>query len=86
MMRRIILKIYDYKECKNISGQQIRKARVLKNLTQSDLAAQLQISGITIERDSISRMENGTRFVTDYELMILSQILNVSVDWLLSKE
>ena len=86
MMRRIILKIYDYKGCKNISGQQIRKARVLKNLTQSDLAAQLQILGITIERDSISRMENGTRFVTDYELMILSQILNVSVDWLLSKE
>lgn len=74
------------KGAKTLAASKLEKQEFLKNLTQSDLAAQLQISGITIERDSISRMENGTRFVTDYELMILSQILNVSVDWLLSKE
>jgi len=47
------------------------------------LAAQLQIAGITIERDSISRIEIGTRFVADYELRELAKLLNVSVDWLL---
>lgn len=39
-----------------------------------------------MERDSVSRIEIGTRFVTDYELMVLSQILDVSVQWLLEME
>ena len=39
-----------------------------------------------IERDSVSRIEIGTRFVTDYELKKLSKILGVSVDWLLEEE
>ena len=55
-------------------------------LTQSDLAAKLQIAGIIIERDSISRIEIGTRFVADYELRELSKILKVSVNWLLGME
>ena len=55
-------------------------------LTQSDLAARLQIEGIIIERDSISRIEIGTRFVADYEIRVLAKILNVSVNWLLGIE
>ena len=47
------------------------------------LAAKLQIEGINIERDSISRIEIGTRFVADYELLILCKILNVSPEYLL---
>lgn len=53
------MKIYDYKGCKNITDEKIREARIIKRLTQSNLAAQLQIAGVTIERDSISRIENG---------------------------
>lgn len=37
-----------------------------------------------MERDSVSRIEIGTRFVADYELMIIAEILDVTVDWLLS--
>ena len=55
-------------------------------LTQSDLAAKLQIADIIIERDSISRIEIGTRFVADYELRELSKILEVSTNWLLGLE
>jgi hypothetical protein len=36
-----------------------------------------------MERDSISRIEIGTRFVADYELRELARILKVSVNWLL---
>lgn len=53
--------------------------------TQADFAARLQIAGITMERDSVSRIEIGTRFVADYELMIIAEILDVTVDWLLSE-
>lgn len=77
------MKIYDYNGKKNISGDRIREARQKKRLSQADLAAQMQIEGIIIERDSISRIEIGTRFVPDYELPVFSKVLNVSVDWLL---
>ncbi len=77
------MKIYDYNGKKNICGDRIHEARVKKRLTQADLAAQLQCHGVIIERDSISRIEIGTRFVADYELRILAEILHVSVNWLL---
>ena len=80
------MKIYDYNGKKNICGEKIYQARRKLRITQSDLAARLQINGITIERDSISRIEIGTRFIADYELRELSKILKVSVAWLLGVE
>ena len=80
------MKIYDYNGKKNVCGERIHEARCKLRLTQSDLAAQLQVNGIIIERDSISRIEIGTRFVADYELRELSKILKVSVNWLLGIE
>ena len=38
---------------------------------------------INMERDSISRIEIGTRFVSDFELKIFAEVLGVSVQWLL---
>ena len=80
------MKIYDYEGKKNICGNRVREARCRLRMTQSDLAAQLQLSGIIIERDSISRIEIGTRFVADYELRELSRILCVSANWLMELE
>ena len=80
------MKIYDYNGKKNICGERIHEARCKLRLTQSDLAAKLQINGIIIERDSISRIEIRTRFVADYELRELSKILKVSVNWLLGMD
>ena len=77
------MKIYNYYGKKNICGPRVRAARKQKNLSQVDLAARLQILGITIERDSVSRIEIGTRFVTDYELRALAETLGVSLEWLL---
>ena len=79
------MKIYDYNGKKNICGDRVHEARCRLRLTQSDLAAQLQVSGINIERDSISRIEIGTRFVADYELRALASLLKVSVAWLLGE-
>ena len=77
------MKIYDYNGKKNICGERVHEARRKKKITQNELAARLQVKGIIIERDSISRIEIGTRFVADYELRVLSEILGVSVGWLL---
>ena len=80
------MKIYDYNGKKNICGDRVHEARCKMRLTQSDLAARLQVNGIIMERDSVSRIEIGTRFVADYELRELSKILGVTVNWLLGLE
>ncbi|MBR5272223.1 MAG: helix-turn-helix transcriptional regulator [Clostridia bacterium] len=80
------MKIYDYNGRKNICGDRVHEARCKLRLTQNDLAAKLQVDGINIERDSISRIEIGTRFVADYELRELAKALKVSIDWLLDVE
>lgn len=64
----------------------IREARLKKRLTQEDLAARVQIEGVIMERDSISRVEIGTRFIPDYEIPVFARVLGVSVLWLLGIE
>ena len=76
------LKIYDYEGAKNISGDRIHQARTLMRLSQADLAARMQINGVMIEREAISKIETGDRFVTDYELLTFSKIFGVSMEWL----
>ena len=76
------MKIYDYTGRKNLCGDRVREARARLNITQADLAARLQVAGVIMERDSVSRIEIGTRFVTDYELVVLSNVLGVSLEWL----
>lgn len=80
------MKIYDYNGKKNICGERIKEARIKNKLSQTQLAAQLQVNGVIIERECISRLENGSRFIPDYELPVYSKILNVSVEWLLGME
>jgi transcriptional regulator with XRE-family HTH domain len=80
------MKIYDYNGKKNICGERLRQARVIQRLRQEDLAAKVQTQGVNMERDSISRIEIGTRFVSDFELKIFAKVLGVSVVWLLGDE
>lgn len=80
------MKIYDYKGRKNLCRNRVKEARARLKINQADLAARLQVAGITMERDSVSRIEIGTRFVTDYELVVLAKVLGVSMEWLAEQE
>lgn len=80
------MKIYDFNGKKNISGERIRQLRVTQRMTKEQFAAKMQVEGVTIERDSVSRIEKGTRFVPDYEIIVVSRIFNVSPAWLLGVE
>ena len=80
------MRIYDYNGKKNLSGPRIREARLRRGLSQAELAARMQVAGVEIERDSISRVEIGLRFVPDYELPVYAQVLGVSAVWLLGLE
>lgn len=80
------MKIYDFNGKKNICGERVKEARKKQGLSQENLAAKLQIEGVVIERDSVSRIEIGTRFVADYELRTLCKVLGVSAGYLLGLE
>ena len=68
---------------KNICGDRIRLIRQINKMSQKELAIKMQIEGVIVEQDVISRIENGQRIVTDYELLALSKIFNTSADWIL---
>ena len=75
---------------KNICGDKIRYVRLGKydknhmRITQSQLAARLQSSGLMVDRLAINRIELGTRSVSDIELICIAKALKVSVDFLIS--
>ena len=71
-----------------IVGKQVYKARkaAAPPITQADLIARLQISGIVIDQSTLSKIENGQRPVTDVEVIALAKALKVSPAWLLGEK
>lgn len=65
----------------NSIGPRIRAARLkLKPaLSQSDLAARLGVAGLDVDRPTVTRIENGTRYLRDYEIAAIAKVLKVSV-------
>ena len=73
------MRIYDFEGKKNISGDRIHQARTTMRLSQADLAARMQVNGVGIEREAVSKIETGDRFVTDYELMVFASVFGVEI-------
>ena len=70
---------------RNIVGARVRQARKAARppITQTDLVARLQLSGMPIDQSGLSKIENGQRPVSDVEVVALAKALKVSVAWLL---
>lgn len=69
---------------KNLIGARVETARKGQGMKQKELLAQLQVRGVDLNASGLSKLEGQIRYVTDMELLALSQILNVSVMWLLT--
>jgi len=69
----------------NICGEQIAKLRKqsLVKMSQRALAEKMQILGVDIDKNAVQRIECGTRFVTDIEIIAFAKIFGVSSDKLL---
>ena len=70
----------------NITGKRIRQLRKKRKVSQTQLSAQLETMAVYVCRGSISRIENGVRFVTDIELQALAKVLDVSVEELFKED
>ncbi len=74
------------KPFRNALGDRIRHAREAKLWSQSDLARRLQLYGWDVERTVITKIELRRRCITDYELLAIAEVLNLSLDRLAAEK
>ena len=65
---------------KNITGKKIRAVRRKKKITQLQLAARLNIIGIDLDQTAISRIENQTKSLLDFEAKAIAQVLGIPIE------
>jgi transcriptional regulator with XRE-family HTH domain len=70
---------------KNIVGRRVAEARKSRSprLTQEDLSGKLARIGIQLDRAAVAKIENGHRYVLDYELKALAEVLGADASWFL---
>ncbi len=64
----------------NLTGAKVKKYRKERKMSQQQLSDKLETLAVYICRGSISRIEDGSRTITDIELYGLSQILQVPIE------
>ena len=67
-------------EKKNIVGNKLRELRKSRNMSQQELSDRLETYAVYVCRGSVSRIEDGSRTVTDIELLGFAKVLGVSID------
>jgi transcriptional regulator with XRE-family HTH domain len=65
------------RKSRNVVGPQVMKLRYQQGLSQPELAARCQRLGWNIGRDTIAKIEDGRRWVGDFELVGLATALRV---------
>ena len=64
----------------NVIGNNLRKYRKEKHLSQANLTMELNLLGINMHKNDIYMIENNKRRVKDYEVWGFMKILNISYD------
>lgn len=72
-------RIIDGSRC-NMVGEKVKFYRKKKKYSQKILSDKLETMAIYVCRGSISRIEDGSRTVTDIELYGIAKVLGVSMD------
>lgn len=65
-------------EYEKLFGDNIRRAREARGMTQEQVAAKLQLDGCDITRSALAKIEVGQRHVYPDEIRLLKEILSVS--------
>ncbi len=64
--------------------REVRKSR-LPNINQAEFAKRLAKRGFEIDRTGITRIERGQRFLRDYEIRIIAEVLGVEIAFLFKR-
>lgn len=71
---------------KNLIRHQLIELRHMHRMSQRDVARELQLLGYDIDKGTITSIETGKRYVTDFEVRAIAQIFQVSYAYLLGLE
>lgn len=65
---------------RNLVGGKLRSIRLAQHpeVTLEDLAGRMAARGVRLDRSALGRIENGNRYVLDYELVALAHALRVA--------
>ena len=74
------MKSNKYKEKANFLGNLISERRKAYRISQNVLASKMQLMGINIGKNDISKIEAGNRLIRDYELLAIKDILNLELN------
>lgn len=61
-------------------GNNIRRLRERRGLTQEEVAARLQVNGCDITRSAVAKIEVGQRHLYPDEIIVFKQILSATYD------
>lgn len=64
-------------------GQNIRRIRQSRGMGQTQLAAQIQLTGVEMTRETLVKIERGIRHIYASELRAVRDVLKTSYDELL---
>lgn len=71
-------------EDKNVVYRNIRRFRKKKRMSQTQLAAKMQVMNVNIDQQMISKIERNQRFVSDFEFACFCRIFGVTPEEMLS--
>ena len=66
-----------YENQRNITGNLLKKARIEKRMSKTDLSLKLELQGIYLTQTEIHRIEENKMSLKDFELIGLVKILNI---------
>ena len=69
---------------KNLISHNLIALRKQHGLSQGDLASRLQLAGYNIDKNVITRIETGQRYVSDIELRAFKEIFNITYEELIN--
>lgn len=69
---------------KNLIHTRLKHLRQTHGMSQRDLAHALQLMGIDMDKNVITRIETNKRYVTDIEIQALARLFHISCDALIN--
>lgn len=72
------MKKIQFRGNKNIIHRRLLEWREKRGLTQGELAARMQVLGVNLDQQMVSRIEHNDRIVTDYELFCFCKVLKIT--------
>ncbi len=71
-----------YNDKSNVIGHALRQLRNNKNYSQTQLCKKLELLGIVMTKEDLSKIETNKKIVKDFEVWGISRALSISLDTL----